>query len=430
MRSPNEALEPGRAPEPPRGRQRRQRKPIPPLVKFLNGTLTFLLIAMLGAGVAVGLLEHAIDQPGPLSATAIAVVPKGEGLTGIAARLEKEGIVSDSRLFAASAYYLRDSSRLKAGEFEIRRQASIRQVLETLVEGKAVSSSVRIPEGLTSYQIVERLKADPNLQGDIAQIPAEGSLWPDTYKVTRGATRQKILDQMQADSRKWLEQLWAARQSGLPFASIEDALIMASIVEKETGVRSERDRVAAVFINRLRKGMRLQSDPTIIYDASQGQGSLGRGILRSEIDARTPHNTYQINGLPPTPICNPGRAAIEATLNPARTPDLYFVADGSGGHAFAPSLAEHNKNVLAWRRIEKEARAQRQAAIAAGAGQGTGAAAAETEPQQADEPAAEAPARATAAEPPAAVDIPPPVRKPRRPAAVPAAGPALTPVAR
>jgi UPF0755 protein len=196
-------------------------------------------------------------------------------------------------------------------------------------------------------------------------IPPEGTLLPDTYKVSTGTTRQELLERMRNEQEKFLEKMWAQRDPSVNLRSPEEAVIFASIVEKETGRGDERSRVAGVFHNRLKKSMRLQSDPTIIYGIVGGQGPLGRPILRSEIDAKTPYNTYQIDGLPPTPIANPGRAAIEATLNPAETTDLYFVADGTGGHAFAPTLAEHNKNVARWREIERKMRAEAEAKAAA-----------------------------------------------------------------
>jgi len=254
---------------------------------------------------------------------------------------------------------------LKAGEYEIRKNSSMRDVLDELVEGKAVLHKVSIPEGLTSQQIVGRLNAHAMLTGKITEIPAEGTLLPDTYKFSRGITRQDLLARMKAEQRKYVSRLWPKRQKGLPVKTPEEAIILASIVEKETGRADERSRVAGVFLNRLKKGIPLQSDPTIIYGLVGGKGKLGRGILRSELAQETPYNTYKIKGLTPTPIANPGRAAIEAVLNPAKTKDLYFVADGTGGHAFAPSLAKHNQNVVAWRKIERKRREKKAAEKAA-----------------------------------------------------------------
>lgn len=366
-RSPSEALEPTRAPRAPR-RVRIQREPGPVsgILRFFNGLLSFVFLVSLIAAVIALALRAQFEQPGPLGHATVTVIPKGEGVYEIASRLEREGIVSDRRLFMAN--YLTErlystltegkAIQLKAGEFEIRRLASLRQVLETLVEGKTVLYRITIPEGLTSAQIVERIRAEPNLEGEITSIPPEGVLLPDTYKFSRGMERQELIDRMRAEQQRFLATVWEKRQKDLPLQSPEQALVLASIVEKETGRADERDRVAGVFVNRLRARMRLQSDPTIVYGIAAGQGSLGRGITRADIDTKTPYNTYQVDGLPPTPICNPGRSAIEATLNPAKTNDLYFVADGTGGHTFSPTLKDHNSAVQVWRRFEREMKAK------------------------------------------------------------------------
>jgi UPF0755 protein len=365
-RSPAERLEPTR----PVMRQRRQRfnreaGASRPFVRFLSGAFTLLLLLMLllaGAGI---FLQSRIEAPGPLAAGKAVTVPKGEGVHEIAARLEREGIVADRRLFIAGYLLARLPGRsdgralqLKAGDYLVPQAASVKQVLDIITEGKTITYRVTIPEGLTSEQIVERLKADTNLAGEIVDIPAEGSLLPDTHIVQRGANRQSIIDRMQAESRRLAEKLWDQRKKDLPLKTWQEVLILASIVEKETGRNDERDRVAAVFINRLKQKMRLQSDPTILYGIGGGKAVWNRPILRSEILQKTPHNTYQIDGLPPTPICNPGRAAIEAVLNPADTKDLYFVADGSGGHIFSETLKDHNTNVQKWRALEKEMKAK------------------------------------------------------------------------
>jgi UPF0755 protein len=232
------------------------------------------------------------------------------------------------------------------------------QVMDIIAEGKTITYRVTIPEGLTSHQIVERLKADVNLSGEIDDVPPEGSLLPETFILQRGASRQSIIDNMRAELRKVYDRAWAQRKKELPFKTWDEALVLASIVEKETGRGDERERVAAVFVNRLRQNMRLQSDPTILYGISGGKAVWSRPILRSEISQKTTHNTYQIDGLPPTPICNPGKAAIEAVLNPANTKDIYFVADGSGGHVFSETLKEHNTSVQKWRALEKDAKAK------------------------------------------------------------------------
>ena len=425
-RSPAEALEPGRAPRPPRRlRERREGRRFGGFVRVLSGLLTLAFLGTSVVAVLALLLRINFDQPGPLGHSAVTVIPRGEGVQEIAVRLEREGIVSDRRLFVAQYLaqslnsWFTDSKevQLQAGEFEFRKQASLKEVLQTLAQGKAVLYRLSIPEGLTSQQIVARLRAEENLSGEITEVPPEGALLPDTYRFSRGMSRSDILERMQADQRRFIASLWDKRQPGLPIQSVEQALVLASIVEKETGKADERERVAAVFVNRMRRGMRLQSDPTIVYGIAGGQGSLGRPITRTDIDTRTPYNTYQIDGLPPTPICNPGRAAIQATLNPAKTQDLYFVADGTGGHTFSSTLRDHNAAVQIWRQAEREIRA-RQAAASNTTDTGTPTATDAAQPTTAPASLATAPRRAEAeAATPAArtlSDVPLPIRKPRR----------------
>jgi UPF0755 protein len=238
--------------------------------------------------------------------------------------------------------------------------------MQLLKSGKSILYSVSLPEGLTVKQMFRKLSDDQVLVGDLpTELPAEGSLMPDTYKFTRGTKRSEIVQQMAAAQKALVDQIWEKRDPDLPVSTVEELVTLASIVEKETGRADERPRVASVFINRLDKGMRLQSDPTIIYGIFGGDGKpADRPILKSDIDKQTPYNTYIIKGLPPTPIANPGRAALEAVANPSRTPELYFVADGTGGHVFAETLDEHNANVRRWRKVEAE-----RAAEAAKAGQ-------------------------------------------------------------
>ena len=360
-RSPAELLEPARPPEPP---PRHRRKRLAPFVRRISAALTLVLALMGGAGGLLLFVQHMFERPGPLTHSAIFAIPRGQGVNGIAGRLASEGIISDRRLFAASHLYYRfrrgeKDVQLKAGEYEIEKGASMQSVLATLIKGRSILYKLAVPEGLTSQQIVARLKAHPRLTGTIEQVPAEGSLLADTYKFTRGLARQDLLDRMRTSQQKLVDQLWARRQEGLPIKTRTEAVILASIVERETGRADERERVAGVFVNRLKIKMRLQSDPTIIYGIAGGKGTLGRPILRSEIARKTAYNTYQIDGLPPTPICNPGRFALQATLNPAKTKDLYFVADGTGGHAFATSHRGHLVNVVKWRKIERARRARR-----------------------------------------------------------------------
>lgn len=362
-RSPAERLEPGRAPSRPRGLQAREpSRFLKGTVRFVSALFTLSLVTMVVFGGAGFVLYNQFQAPGPLEAPRTITIPKGESRIAIADRLEREGIISNHWTFVGghlmrTLFGSKKAQDLKAGEYEIKEHASMQQVMETLAEGKSILYKVTIPEGLTSQQIVERLKAEPSLSGDVATVPAEGTLLPDTYSFSKGALRQDIVDQMQAAMTKAVAALWDKRVAELPLKSPEEAVTFASIVEKETGKSDERDRVAAVFYNRLRKGMRLQSDPTIIYGIAGGAGALGRSITKTDIEAKTPYNTYQINGLPPGPIANPGKASLEAALNPAKTNDLYFVADGTGGHAFTDNLKDHNAAVQKWREAEKQAKA-------------------------------------------------------------------------
>lgn len=352
-KSPNEALRPERVPEPPR----RSKKARSQLVIFLNFVMTMIVLV---AVVAVGVFYYIISayqKPGPLETNTHFVVPEGAGLQQIAQSLERNGVVSDARVFRyMTATYLRDGQTLKAGEYEIKAGTSMKDIALLLESGKSILYSVSMPEGLTVQQMMQRLAEDPVLEGALPnEQPPEGSLRPDTYKFSRGTSRTEILAQMRVAQEKLIDQIWEKRDPDLPIKTKQEFVVLASIVEKETGKDDERAHVASVFINRLNKGMRLQSDPTIIYGLFGGAGKpADRAIMKSDIDKQTPFNTYQIKGLPPTPIANPGRAALEAVANPWRTNDLYFVADGSGGHAFAASLDEHNANVRRWRKIEAE----------------------------------------------------------------------------
>jgi UPF0755 protein len=336
------------------------------MLGFLNGLMSFALLLMLLVGGLAYLFDRQIETAGPLASPKVVVVPKNEGAHEIASRLEREGVVTDRRLFIAGYLWAKLAAwleggrppQLRAGDYAVKQNASIREVIEQLTEGKTIAYRVTVPEGLTSHQIVERLKADASLTGDVTAVPGEGTLLPETFMVERGSPRQAIIDRMQAEARRLAEKAWAQRAKDLPLKSLDEALVLASIVEKETGRNDERARVAAVFVNRLRQNMRLQSDPTILYGQTGGRTVWSRPIQKSEITQKTSHNTYMIDGLPPTPICNPGRASIEAVLNPADSKDLYFVADGTGGHVFASTLKEHNANVLKWRAVEKDLRAK------------------------------------------------------------------------
>jgi UPF0755 protein len=333
-------------------------------LRVVSGVFTVLVVCLALIGGGALLLHNWVNEPGPLKATKSVVIPRGESTHDIAARLEREGAITDRWLFIAGYHMVRLTAggegartiQLKAGDYQIPRAASIRTIVEVLSEGKTNTFLITIPEGLTSHQIVERLKAHPALTGEIAEVPEEGTLLPDTYSVPRGGARQSLIDRMRAEARKLTDKLWSQRQKDLPIKTWAEAVVLASIVEKETGRNDERERVAAVFMNRLKKNMRLESDPTIRYGIDGGKVEWGQPIMKTERAQKNTHNTYQMHGLPATPICNPGRAAIAAVLNPSSAKDLFFVADGKGGHIFAETVDDHYANVKKWRVIEREIR--------------------------------------------------------------------------
>lgn len=319
---------------------------------MMSGLFTALLVVggVVGAGIAV--VSSQSRAPGPLASDRVLIIPKDSGLAEIADLLQQEGMIGHPWVFRVSALISGNWTKLKAGEYLFKARASQAEILDIIADGKVVEHSITIPEGLTSEQIVARLRDNDLLSGDIIQVPREGSILPDTYRIPRGFSRQAIIDRMARDQRAVLARIWERKPADLPIKTPQELVVLASIVEKETGRADERPRVAGVFINRLNRRMKLQSDPTIVYGIVGGKGTLGRSILRTEITQATPYNTYVIDGLPPGPIANPGRAAMEAVINHSRTKDLYFVADGSGGHAFAETLDQHNRNVGRWRQIE------------------------------------------------------------------------------
>lgn len=278
---------------------------------------------------------------------AVVMLRKGAGLNEIAASLERAHVVRSSAIFIAAAQATGGARKLKAGEYEFPSRASMARVLADIRAGRTVRHQVTIPEGITSDMVIDILNKEDALTG-VAPTPPEGAVLPETYDFQRGEDRAAVLQRMMDARDKLLASLWAKRKPGLPITTPEEAVILASIVEKETGVARERPQVASVFVNRLLKGMRLESDPTIIYGITKGR-PLGRRILLSELQAPTPYNTYAINGLPPTPIANPGRASLAAVLDPPATDYIFFVADGTGGHAFAATYEEHQRNVEKWR---------------------------------------------------------------------------------
>ncbi len=374
-----------------------------------SNALTLFIVLLV---VASGLLawgRQAYTGPGPLAEAICFEVEKGASLGQVSRGLQSEGAVSDARIFRMGANYSAKAGALKFGSYLLTPKASMEQVLAALTEGGqstcgrevnfriSVASAevvlreldpatsryvevvkfdpavdavpvqyldvaeasdlrwrVTLAEGVTSWQVIDALKRADFLEGTIDAVPPEGSLSPDSYEVDRGSARADLIKAMTERQAATLAELWDDRAEGLPYDTPQEALIMASIVEKETGIPQERKQVASVFINRLREGMKLQTDPTVIYGLTKGEGLLGRGLRQSELRRETPWNTYVIDGLPPTPIANPGRLSIEAALNPDTTPFIFFVADGSGGHAFAETLAQHNENVAKWREIEAQ----------------------------------------------------------------------------
>ncbi|HET7383968.1 MAG TPA: endolytic transglycosylase MltG [Pseudolabrys sp.] len=347
-RSPRAALEPERVPLPSR-HLRRVRHPI---VVVGNAIFTLLVVVSVAIGAGLFIGKKRFEAPGPLAEDKVVNIPRGLGIRDIADLLQREGVIDQPYVFMGGVVVLKARGELKYGEYQFSKQSSVSDVVDSIIEGKVVQHVFTVPEGLTSEQIVARLLENSALTGQVKEIPREGTLLPETYRFTRGMTREQIIQRMQQAHRRVLQEAWVHRMQDLPVKTPEQLVTLASIVEKETGKPDERTRVAAVFVNRLKGKMRLQSDPTIIYGLTGGKGSLGRPILKSEIEQPTPYNTYVVDGLPPGPIANPGRASLEAAANPARTKELYFVADGTGGHVFSDNYAEHQKNVARLRGIE------------------------------------------------------------------------------
>ncbi|MGG7644366.1 endolytic transglycosylase MltG [Rhodovulum sp. YNF3179] len=376
-----------------------------------SNAITLLIVAVIALGVLIAWGQRQFTGPGPLEQAIFFEVQRGDSLQAVSRRLEEAGAITSGPIFRIGADYADMAGDLKFGNYEIPAGTSMEAILEILTEGgasrfryvanyligvgdiemrlvertpgsgeteelaafapgepvpeayaavegsgAAVAYRITVAPGTTSWQVTDALRQADFLSGAVPDVPPEGRLAPETYEVRRGADRAEILARMRAAQDRILEEVWALRQADLPVDTPEEALILASIIEKETGVPYERRQVASVFVNRMEAGMRLQTDPTVIYGITGGEGVLGRGLRQSELRGATPYNTYVIYGLPPTPIANPGRASIEAAVNPAQTDYFYFVADGSGGHAFAETLAEHNRNVARWRQIEAERR--------------------------------------------------------------------------
>lgn len=336
--------------------------PAPKKVRSLLAPLAGLAAGVLLLIFAGGLFLYAeLFGPGPSPLTRVTFA-HGMSVSAMAAQLQKQRVIRSATLFRVAARLRGRENGLKAGVYEFPARVSLIGALSRIEDGKVVQTYVTIPEGRTSAQAVRILMAVKDLTGDV-ETPPEGSILPETYLYTPGETRQAVLERMLAAGRKTLDELWARRAPGLPYASKEDALIMASIVERETAIPAERPHIAAVFINRLKQGVRLGSDPTVIYGVSRGE-PLGRGLSKAELETWTPWNTYLIDKLPVTPICNPGKASIAAVLNPAQSNDLYFVANGAGGHVFSATYEQHLANVAKWRAVENQVDVYTSSAVA------------------------------------------------------------------
>jgi UPF0755 protein len=322
-------------------------------MRFFASVMTFIFIVVLGGAVALNfVLLPQMNGPGPLAAPKNVIIAKGTGASTIGRQLEKEGVIGNY-LFFRARYALAGQPELKAGEYLFNPKISIEEAIAMMAAGDVVVRKVTIPEGRSVAEILDILTKEAALAGEIAAAPAEGTLAPDTYRYVYGETRQSIVDRMQKDMKAAIDVAWAQRDADTPLKSPEELVIMASIVEKETGMPAERPRVAGVFTNRLKKKMLLQSDPTVIYGITKGL-PLGRGLTVSELQTPTPYNSYTQAGLPPGPIANPGKASLLAAAKPEKHDFLYFVADGSGGHKFSATLNEHGKAVADWRKVEKE----------------------------------------------------------------------------
>jgi len=353
LRSPAESLQPQAVPPPPPPPERKRRNEG---LSRLSGLLSFVLIAaIIGfAGFAWAMIQA--GKPGPLTADKVVAISREDDGGSIPDQLERAGVIDSPLWFNLTLLVDGSRGKLRRGEYMFKAGASLREVEEVLINGKPVLHRFTVPEGLTSIQVVQRLRDNDVFVGDVKEVPREGSILPETYEFERGVPRGKVLAVMEQAQSKAVDDIWKKRATDLPIRSPGELVTLASIVEKETGKADERPRVAGVFINRLQKRMRLESDPTIVYGLVGGKGTLGHSISKSELNQPTPYNTYLIEGLPPGPIANPGKAAMEAVANPAHTSDLFFVADGTGGHAFADTLEQHQKNVLRWRQIEKDAK--------------------------------------------------------------------------
>ena len=340
--------------EPKRKEPKKPRRLTP--LSSLSGLLTFVLLGAVVAIGAVAWLMMESGKPGSLAENKVVNIVREDDGGSIADQLERAGVIDSAIWFNLLTLFDSNRAALKRGEYEFKAGDSLRQVEATVMSGKVVLHPLTIPEGLTSEQVIQRVRDTEFLAGDVKEIPREGSILPETYDFPRGFTRQAVLMRMEKQQAKLVDEIWRRRAPDLPIKSPGEMVTLASIVEKETGKADERPRVAGVFVNRLQKHMRLESDPTIVYGLVFGKGTLGHPITKDELNRPTAYNTYLIDGLPPGPISNPGKASLEAVANPVRSKDLYFVADGTGGHVFAETFDQHQKNVAHWRQIEKDAK--------------------------------------------------------------------------
>lgn len=311
------------------------------LILFLSLCSSATLYVLWGPGGIYTEINHDNEK--------VIIIEKGMGMAQMGNLLVKEGLANNEYMFYGATLLENQWGKLKAGEYLIPKKSTLSQIIQLIASGKVLIHRVTFPEGITAYEIQEKINSIQGLKGQINTIISEGDLLPETYSYVYGDTKQSLINQMKTNMDKFLETAWKEKKENLPYQNKRDALIMASIIEKETGIRAERSQVAAVFVNRLKFGMKLQADPTVIYGLTRGQSKLQRSLTKEDLQSTTPYNTYVIAALPPAPIACPGKAAILAALNPADTNDVYFVADGKGGHNFSNTLGQHNTYVKQWR---------------------------------------------------------------------------------
>lgn len=327
--------------------------------RFFLTMLVLILLAAAALGAGAYVLSSWFKSSGPLNQDTVVFIESGTGFSAIADLLQAQSVIDDALKFKVMAVYTKEQSKAKAGEYLFAAHISPQDVLHVLVKGESIKYAVTVPEGHTAHEIAQQLLADNRLTGPVPTTLRDGTLMPNTYYIQRGDSREKLIERMQKDMQQMSNELWQNRQMSLPFTTLDEAMVLASIVEKETGVPEERRRVAAVFVNRLRKGMPLQSDPTVAYGIEQVSGApLNRPLTHADLSVDHPYNTYVHTGLPPMPICNPGKASLLAALNPAQSDDLYFVATGTGGHNFAKTIQEHNQNVTQYRAVLRQQKQQ------------------------------------------------------------------------